>query len=77
MLSSSLLTWGFLACLVVLFPQDAATFGSLVYYKTRLVILNAVMFVKAYLLYQALKKDLATLGMALPPFRFTPLWERD
>jgi len=35
------------------------------------------MFIKAYLLYRALKKDLARLGMALPPFRFTPLWERD
>jgi len=75
--TTALLTWSFLVCLVVLFPQDAAVFSSLVFVKTRLVILNAVMFVKAYLLYRALSKDLATMGLALPPFRFTPLWERD
>jgi len=65
------------AALIVLYPQDAANLSAYLGLQARLHVLNLVMLCKAWLMYRALSRDLAKLGVAPPPFRFVPLWERN
>jgi hypothetical protein len=45
--------------------------------KLRLYCLNAYMFLKARQMHWQISKEASKMGVALPPFHFVPLWERD
>jgi hypothetical protein len=75
--SIQLLPYLTVVAFALLFPQDTANISTWLYLQARLVSLNAFMFVRAYWMYLHLRKDFASMGLAIPPFRFTPLWERN
>lgn len=75
--SNGLAFWVVLGALVFLYPQDAAIFAALVAIKTKTHVLNAVLFIKAYGAYRQICSIMGKMGVAPPPFRFVPIWERD
>ena len=69
--------WLLLAALAFLYPQDAATLASLVAIKTKTHVLNAALFIKAYGAYRQICSIMGKMGLAPPPFRFVPIWDRE
>lgn len=67
----------FLAALVVLFPKDALLLPLWIEAQVKLHYINAKTFWCAWTLHRKLAKDFAALGWPVPPFKYTPIWDRE
>lgn len=75
--NATLLVYAVLIVLFVSFPAECMDWVLWVSVWLKAHVMNIVLFVKSYFMYRALRRDLAKIGVAIPPFRFTPVWERD
>jgi hypothetical protein len=70
------LFYGLAIGLILVFQDDAVYYCYQVGLKLRTQALNAYLFVKAWMMYRQICGELAKMGAASPPFRFTPIWDR-
>lgn len=77
MSTSQTFLYGLLLVAIFLAYQEYPDLFVLYWIKAKTHLLNAYMFVKARQMHWQLSKEAGKLGMAFPPFHFTPIWERD
>lgn len=73
---SQAITYAVLIGLVALYPQDCLNSVALVLLRIRVVLLNYFLMFRAWLMYRQICRDLASIGLPKPAFKFTPLWDR-
>lgn len=66
----------FLLLLFAAFPEDCVIFAGLAKVWVFSRFLNYYLMFKAWLMYRQLRADMAKMGMPVPPFKFTPIWQR-
>lgn len=72
-----MLTLWVLVALAALFPKDMLAVVDFALLHVKSWFLNAQLFVRAYFLYCSIKKTRDKMGLATPPFHFTPIWNRE
>lgn len=71
------LLWLVLVSLFVCFPHEATEIAAILAVKTKIVFLNAVLFLYAYFIYIRIAWALKSQGIRVPPFKFTPIESRN
>jgi hypothetical protein len=66
----------FLLAFIALFPVDAMNIVNYLLLKTRVFVLNSWLYLRSYLAYRKLSRDLSALGLESPPFFFIKIEDR-
>ena len=69
-----------LSCVLLIYalwPQEAYVATEYWYKQIQILVLNYYLMIKAYLIYRRIAFEMGKIGLPRPPFRFTPIWQRD
>ena len=66
-----------LTALVALWPRECAEFSLWLFVQFRIFTLDVQLFVVEWIMYRRLKRNFAQHGIQIPPFKYTPLRERN
>jgi len=66
-----------IAALWLIFPVEFYVLCETFLIKAKILALNAYLLVRAWLVYNKLKADFRRMQIPAPPFRFTPIQNRD
>lgn len=69
----------FLAVAILLLfidPDELLALGAYFGKLIQIWCLNYFLMAKAYFIHRQICSDLRKLGLPVPPFRFTPIWQR-
>ncbi|MAH29403.1 MAG: hypothetical protein CL959_01810 [Euryarchaeota archaeon] len=73
-------TYGWMAGLIILyalFPKECDAYFFGLYAIARIKYWNGMLLLRSWLAYRSLRNDFKEMGVELPPFKFTPLQDRD
>jgi hypothetical protein len=62
--------------LILAFQEEAVYYCYRLGLGMRIQALNAYLFAKAWIMHWQICRELGKMGVASPPFRFIPIWNR-